>query len=149
MPSSSIADTLARRTLHNGPATTTRVSQPLRRTYVTKRPIIPEGLGNRPYMIAALVGIPVLVYFIIPPRSNNTPTPQPSSTRPPNLDPAAAAKRNNRARSEPGQVKYAHPEHENPEDFKPAFGQLHKQKRVDGPPDGRNHQALADRARTV
>ncbi|KAI0450588.1 hypothetical protein F5B21DRAFT_422564 [Xylaria acuta] len=148
MPSSSTANTLvsssARRALRNGFMTTTRVSQPLRRTYATQRPTLPEGSGNKAFMIAALVGIPALAYFIIPPRSNKS-IPQPAEARAPNLDPAATQR--HRDETEPDQVKYAHPEHKNPEEFKPAFGQLHKQKRVDGPPDGRHHQALTDRAR--
>ncbi|KAI8954831.1 hypothetical protein F4801DRAFT_452293 [Xylaria longipes] len=147
MPSS-IANTLisssARGALRNGLATTTRASQPLRRTYATQRPTLPEGNGNKPYIYAALVGVPVLVYFIIPPRSNK-PRQQPAAARAPNLDPAAHKR--NRDENEADRVKYAHPEHENPEEFKPAFGQLHKPKRVDSPPDGRHHQALTDRAR--
>ncbi|KAI0436707.1 hypothetical protein F4803DRAFT_572016 [Xylaria telfairii] len=148
MPSSSIANTLicssARRALRNRFATTTYVSQLPRRTYATGRPTLPEGSGKKPLMIAALVGIPALAYFIIPPRTNKA-IPQPAEVRAPNLDPAAT--KHHRDENEPDQVKYAHPEHKSPEEFKPAFGQLHKQKRVDSPPDGRNHQALSDRAR--
>ncbi|KAI1756576.1 hypothetical protein F4782DRAFT_272013 [Xylaria castorea] len=145
MPSPPVANTLnsssARGALRNGFVTTTRVSQPLRRKYATQRPTLPGG-NNRPLMIAALVGIPALAYFIIP----SKPIPQQSAeVRAPNLDPAAAKRR--RHENEHDRPRYAHPEHEHPEDYKPEFGQLHKAKRVDGPPDGRNHQSLSDRAR--
>ncbi|KAI1739291.1 hypothetical protein F4680DRAFT_142211 [Xylaria scruposa] len=147
MSSSPIASTFvslsARGVLRNGFVTTARVSQPLRRTYATQRPTLPGG-DNKPLMIAALVGIPALAYFIIPSRSDK-PIPQTTQVRAPNLDPAADARR--RHENESSHAKYAHPEHLHPEEYKPEFGQLHKRKRVDGPPDGRNHQSLSDRAR--
>ncbi|TRX97743.1 hypothetical protein FHL15_001498 [Xylaria flabelliformis] len=147
MSSSSIANTLvsssARGALRNGFATTARVSQPLRRKYATQRPTLPGG-DNKPLMIAALVGIPALAYFIIPSRSDKPITPT-TEVRAPNLDPAAASKR--RHENESDHARYAHPEHLNPEEYKPEFGRLHKAKRVDGPPDNRNHQTLSDRAR--
>ncbi|KAI1131753.1 hypothetical protein F5Y10DRAFT_233015 [Nemania abortiva] len=93
-------------------------------------------------MIAALVGIPAIAYFMIPPRSAPKPAHESGGPRAPNLDPAAAK----RARDET-QRKYVHPEHENPDDYKPRFGEVHKHKRVDTPPDGRHHQSLSDRAR--
>ncbi|TGJ84312.1 hypothetical protein E0Z10_g4470 [Xylaria hypoxylon] len=132
----------ARAVSRNGPATTPRVSQ---RAYATERPTLPQGSGNKPMMIAALVGIPALAYFIIPSRPTK-PAPETAAKRRPNLDPAAPKRIRNE--NEPDEPKYVHPEHENPDEFKPAFGQLHKQKRVDTPPDGKNHQALSDRART-
>ncbi len=92
-------------------------------------------------MIAGLVGVPALVYFMMIP--SGPPKPKAEATRPPNLDPAAARKRS-RDENEP---TYEHPEQKNPEESKPEFGQLHKPKRVDTPPDGRHHQALHDRAR--
>ncbi|KAI1428211.1 hypothetical protein F5Y12DRAFT_711528 [Xylaria sp. FL1777] len=133
----------AREASHNGRATTPGVSQPLHRTYATSRPSLPGSSGgNRQLMFAALVGIPALVYFMIPSRPTK---PTPAAKRAPNLDPAA--RKRERDENEPDSRKYVHPEHENPEEFKPEFGQLHKQKRVDTPPDGRHHQALNDRAR--
>ncbi|KAI0863260.1 hypothetical protein F4860DRAFT_79628 [Xylaria cubensis] len=143
MSSSSIANTLVSSSARGALRNTARVSQPLRRKYATQRPTLPGG-DNKPLMIAALVGIPALAYFIIPSRSDKS-IPQTTEIRRPNLDPAAASKR--RHENESGQAKYAHPEHLNPEEYKPEFGRLHKQKRVDGPPDARNHQTLSDRAR--
>ncbi|KAF2965137.1 hypothetical protein GQX73_g8425 [Xylaria multiplex] len=125
------------------------VSRIPRRSYATSRPTLPEGSGNKPYMIAALVGIPALVYFMIPSR----PAPSGASTaagttRRPNLDPAAAKRaREERELEHHGERKYMHPEHRNPEDYKVPFGQIHKAKRVDEAPDGRNHQSLSERAR--
>ncbi|KAK8121050.1 hypothetical protein PG999_005170 [Apiospora kogelbergensis] len=61
-------------------------------------------------------------------------------------DPAAKARaRKEELAASGGQPKHIHPEHLDPETYKPAFGRQHQRKRVDGPPDGRNHQALNDR----
>ncbi|KAI1365714.1 hypothetical protein F5Y08DRAFT_171149 [Xylaria arbuscula] len=124
----------------NGGAT----SQHLRRTYATQRPVLPEG-GNKPLMIAAIVGIPALAYFMIPSRPAASGQPAAHASKAPNLDPAA--RKRERDANEPHERKYMHPEHKDPETFKPAFGQLHQPKRVDSAPDGRNHQAMSDRAR--
>ncbi|KAI0102225.1 hypothetical protein GGR51DRAFT_562896 [Nemania sp. FL0031] len=119
------------------------ISHPFRRTYVTQRPMLPKGIpNNKPLMIAGLVGIPAIAYMMIPPRAAPKHTRAPGETLAPNLDPAAEK----RAHSEADR-KYVHPEHENPDDYKPRFGEVHKHKRVDTPPDGRNHQSLSDRAR--
>ncbi|KAI0416075.1 hypothetical protein F5X98DRAFT_376055 [Xylaria grammica] len=135
----------ARAASRNGPTVTPRGPQ---RAYATGRPTLPQGGGNnRPLMIAALVGVPVLAYFMIPSRPTKAAggAAAAAGSRPPNLDPAAAKRV--RDENEPEERKYAHPEHKNPEEFKPAFGQLHQQKRVDMPPDGKNHQSLNDRSR--
>ncbi|KAI0483262.1 hypothetical protein GGR56DRAFT_686505 [Xylariaceae sp. FL0804] len=47
----------------------------------------------------------------------------------------------------PGVPRYLHPEHKEPEKFKPPPGVAHPAKRNDGPPDGRNHENLSNRAR--
>ncbi|GAW25175.1 hypothetical protein SAMD00023353_0203020 [Rosellinia necatrix] len=119
------------------------------RISTTARPLLPGSNGNRPLIFAALVGIPALAYYIIPSRAAKSlqqgPDPAVAVSRPPNLDPAADKRRRGRRAEE--QRRYAHPEHEDPAAFKPAFGLPHRHKRVDGPPDGRHHQALSDRAR--
>ncbi|KAI0873455.1 hypothetical protein GGS24DRAFT_463483, partial [Hypoxylon argillaceum] len=83
-----------------------------------------------------------MAYFMMPARPKPASSTA-SASRAPNLDPAA----DKRARDEGVHHKYMHPEHEHPEDFKPRFGEVHKRKRVDMPPDGRHHQSLSDRAR--
>ncbi|KAI0818388.1 hypothetical protein GGR55DRAFT_73152 [Xylaria sp. FL0064] len=151
MPKSPIVRTLiqssARVASRDGRATTSRVSQRLRRTYATD-PGPPPPPGNRPLIIAALIGIPTLVYFMIPSRPVNATAPPRTlqeATQPPNLDPAAVKR--HRDAHEPDEGKYVHPENMNPEEFRPPFGQLHKKKRVDTPPDNKHHQALNDRAK--
>ncbi|KAI0523764.1 hypothetical protein F5B22DRAFT_415648 [Xylaria bambusicola] len=121
-----------------------RVSQHLRRTYATQRPTLPEG-SNKPLMIAAIVGIPALTYFMLPSRPAAAGKPVANPSIRPNLDPAA--RKRDRDSHESDEPKYVHPEHKNPDEFKSAFGQLHQQKRVDSPPDRRHHQALNDKAR--
>lgn len=101
-------------------------------------------------MIASLVSIPALAYFIMPSRPAKPKSVSDEAVRQVNLDPAAAKRarneKNEKSENE-NELRRLHPEHEDPETFRPAFGQIHKQKRVDMPPDGRNHQALHDRAR--
>ncbi|KAI0203927.1 hypothetical protein F4808DRAFT_416294 [Astrocystis sublimbata] len=70
---------------------------------------------------------------------------QSSALTPPDLDPAGRSRQ--RKENEPDQAKYAHPEHIDPETYKPEFGRLHKPKRVDNPPDNQNHRALSEKAR--
>jgi hypothetical protein len=62
----------------------------------------------------------------------------------PQSDPGSRSKAAKEKLAEDGR-RHTHPEHREPEKYKPPFGQLHQNKRVDGPPDGRNHQALNDR----
>lgn len=95
-------------------------------------------------MIAGLVGVPTMAYFLLMPRESGNKNMAPANevhTSAVNLDPAA------RKRAMKDGTVYAHPEMQYPDDFKPAFGQLHQRKRVDGPPDGRHHQAMQDRLR--
>ncbi|KAH8666645.1 hypothetical protein BX600DRAFT_511563 [Xylariales sp. PMI_506] len=47
------------------------------------------------------------------------------------------------------QQRGEHPEDREPDKFKPPFGQLHQRKRVDSPPDGRNHADLNARDRNI
>ncbi|KAI0535815.1 hypothetical protein GGR58DRAFT_503880 [Xylaria digitata] len=123
-----------------------RIPRQPHQTYATWRPTLPEGSGNKPYIIAGLVGIPAVVYFMMPSRPPPS-GPSTATTRRPNLDPAAVKRARDEHEHEHGERKYMHPEHRNPEDFKVPFGQLHKAKRVDEAPDGRNHQSLSGRAR--
>ncbi|KAI1181873.1 hypothetical protein F5B17DRAFT_232770 [Nemania serpens] len=120
-----------------------------RRTYASQRPtpnLSMNKLGNnRGLMIASLLGVPALAYFLIPSRPKSV---SQAATRRPNLDPAAEKRARNETGSDSGRgTDPVHPEDKDPENFKPAFGQVHQQKRVDTPPDGRHHQALHDRAR--
>ncbi|KAI0401036.1 hypothetical protein F4802DRAFT_619208 [Xylaria palmicola] len=156
MSLSLVANTLVRSSARAAPQRVlTRASQGLRRAYATERPTLPEGNGNKPIIIAMLVGVPALAYFIIPSRTSAAQTvgesPAAAAARRPSLDPAAAkrGRDEHEHEHEPDQRgrKYVHPEHEHPETFKPAFGQLHQAKRVDSPPDGRHHQSLSDRVR--
>ncbi|KAI1111361.1 hypothetical protein F5Y14DRAFT_315001 [Nemania sp. NC0429] len=99
-----------------------------RRSYVTQRPLpMSNGGNNRALLIASLVAIPALAYFMIPSR------------------PAKPRVESRETGNDRRHV--VHPEDEDPKNFKPAFGQVHQQKRVDMPPDGRHHQALHDKAR--
>ncbi|KAI1823639.1 hypothetical protein F4861DRAFT_312330 [Xylaria intraflava] len=149
MSSSPIINTLSRSSARvarrNGLTPTPRIPQQAKRTYAADGPPMSQGGRNRPFIIGALVAVPVLAYFLIPPRSEAGQTQ--GQVRRPDLDPAA--KERSRKTQEPSGVgvKYVHPEHMHPEEFKPPFGQLHRPKRVDMPPDGRHHQSLTDRAR--
>ncbi|KAI0173369.1 hypothetical protein GGR52DRAFT_571882 [Hypoxylon sp. FL1284] len=117
-------------------------SIPFRRTYASgHHPPLSQGGRNRPVIIG-LFGLAVPAWAWIY-------TQQTKSMVAPNLpghalDPAerARTKREN-APSEPAHV---HPEHHDP-DLKAPFGVVHKQKRVDDPPDDRNHGALSERNR--
>ncbi|KAI3323391.1 hypothetical protein HD806DRAFT_535218 [Xylariaceae sp. AK1471] len=102
MWSSPTANTFIRsyacRASRNGLAPT-RVSQPLRRTYASERPPLPQdGNNNRPLVIAALVGVSALAYFLIPQRDGK-----------PVAQPGTEVHSTNF-----GQAKYEHPEHKNP-----------------------------------
>ncbi|KAI0966780.1 hypothetical protein F4678DRAFT_266261 [Xylaria arbuscula] len=152
MSSSPIAKTLIRSSARAASRNGGGIPQ-LRRTYATEQPSMPAGnnRGGRPRMLAALLALPVLAYILIPSKpAKQAPSTQAAAaaaTKSPNLDPAA--RKRERAANEPDERKYMYPEHKNPEEFRPAFGQLHKQKRVDTPPDGKHHQALNDRARDL
>lgn len=68
----------------------------------------------------------------------------------PGTDPAGRARASKEElEARDGKLKYEHPEDREPEKFKPAFGQQHERKRVDGAPHGRNHQELHDRQRQI
>ncbi|KAI1259271.1 hypothetical protein F5Y18DRAFT_410270 [Xylariaceae sp. FL1019] len=111
----------------------------------TPRPPLSHGGNNRPIIVGLVAAVPFLAYYIIAP-SRSTANDETTSIRgDPDSDPAA--RKRERAAVEEDGPKYLHPEQKNPEDYKPAFGQRHKVKRVDSPPDERNHQALQDKQR--
>jgi hypothetical protein len=85
------------------------------------------------------VTVPTLGWFAMGPREVST-----QAAANPELDPAARKKA--AKETEDSSPKYIHPEHRDDE-LQAPFGQLHKKKRVDGPPDDRNHQSLNDRQR--
>lgn len=116
--------------------------------------ILPTNLETS--MIASLVGVSALAYFLIPSRSANPKSPTEDAVGHATIDPAGATRardakereREARLAAQPKREGLApHPEHVDQEDSKPAFGRMHQQKRVDMPPDGRHHQSLQDRAR--
>ncbi|KAI0160282.1 hypothetical protein GGR57DRAFT_414562 [Xylariaceae sp. FL1272] len=111
----------------------------------TPRPPLSHGGNNRPIIIGLVAAVPFLAYYIMSPSSTRATTETTAIRGDPDSDPAA--RKRERAAVEEDGPKYLHPETKNPEDFKPAFGQLHKVKRVDSPPDERNHQALQDKQR--
>ncbi|XXG94995.1 hypothetical protein Hte_001255 [Hypoxylon texense] len=120
-----------------------RAQQPLqfRRTYSDKRPPLSHGGNNRTVIIALVaVAIPTLAWFSMRTTKPVAPTNVPSPT----LDPAerTRVKRENA----PDTPQRLHAEQQDPE-LKAPFGALHKAKRVDSPPDERNHQSLSDRSR--
>ncbi|KAI1341344.1 hypothetical protein F5Y15DRAFT_353834 [Xylariaceae sp. FL0016] len=121
--------------------------QSLRRTYADlgNKPPPSQGGSNRNVILGlAFAAVPVLAYLIM--REPAVVAPASSTVADHGLDPAERSRARKEA-GDDGKPKYTHPEHENPEEFKPPFGQQHKRKRVDGPPDDRNHQSLADRQR--
>ncbi|KAI1813317.1 hypothetical protein GGS20DRAFT_489799 [Poronia punctata] len=168
MSSPIVTNNLFRATTRSVP----RVSQPLKRTYATERPNFPgsgniNNNNNRNLLIGASVGLPALAYFMIPSpkpepaisvssESETTMTPSSSTTSPPATPKkqqlsGQANRSHNRKKAEEedehGGPRYLHPEMRDPDKYKPPFGQLHAKKRVDGPPDGRNHQNMSDRQR--
>ncbi|KAF7542035.1 hypothetical protein G7054_g144 [Neopestalotiopsis clavispora] len=123
-----------------------------KRTYATAgKPPLSQGGHNR-NLIIALVGISLPTLYLWQTRNSQ------SAARPVdhpvpavmNSDPAAKARAAKEAKEERGgTVKYEHPEDREPERYKPAFGRQHERKRVDGPPDGRNHAELHERQRQI
>ncbi|KAM0807400.1 hypothetical protein AB5N19_07740 [Seiridium cardinale] len=117
------------------------------------KPPLSHGGSNR-NIIIALVGISLPTLYLWQTRNANThvkplPDGHPTAASP-NTDPAGKARAaKEQAQERDGKVKYEHPEDRDPEKFKPEFGRLHERKRVDGPPDGRNHQELHDRQRQL
>ncbi|KAI1431588.1 hypothetical protein GGR50DRAFT_678803 [Xylaria sp. CBS 124048] len=158
MPSSRILNTLIRSATRiasqNGPKHMTWRPP---RLYSTEGPPMSHGGKNRPLIIAGLLGVPAIAYFMIPPRpgqgvsagagAGTAKKTTADNVKRPGLDPAARSRERKEVDDIGVPAKYAHPEHLDPEEFKPAFGLKHKQKRVDYPPDERHHQAMNDRAR--
>lgn len=66
----------------------------------------------------------------------------PTNVSSPVLDPAEKARM--KRENEVDTPRRVHPEHQDPE-LKAPFGVLHKPKRVDGPPDDRNHGSMSER----
>lgn len=142
----------------------TQQQMPFRRAYSDKRPPLSHGGNNRtvyelhslymnypntpwsfllteqlPSIIALVaVAIPALAWFSMRTTKPVTSTNVPSPT----LNPAERSR--TKRENERDTPQALHAEQEDPE-LKAPFGALHKAKRVDGPPDGRNHQALSDR----
>ncbi|KAI2635421.1 hypothetical protein GGS21DRAFT_81234 [Xylaria nigripes] len=142
--SSTLVKTLTRTAPRTG---TTRVSR-IQHRHATSGPPMSQGGGMRPIIIGALASLPILAYFVIPLRTVEEMVPE-IDTKRPNLDPGGKKRRQKEEGTAPsiGGTKYMHPEHKDPEAFKPGFGIPHKRKRVDEIPDGRHHQTLNDRAR--
>ncbi|KAI4867502.1 hypothetical protein F4820DRAFT_445950 [Hypoxylon rubiginosum] len=117
----------------------TQQQMPFRRAYSDKRPPLSHGGNNRTVIIALVaVAIPALAWFSMRTTKPVTSTNVPSPT----LNPAERSR--TKRENERDTPQALHAEQEDPE-LKAPFGALHKAKRVDGPPDGRNHQALSDR----
>ncbi|KAI1775642.1 hypothetical protein F4818DRAFT_440919 [Hypoxylon cercidicola] len=112
---------------------------PFRRMYTDKRPPLSQAGNNRTVIIALVaVALPTLAWFSMrttkPITSTNVPSPV--------SDPAG--KKRARRENEPDTPQALHPEQQDPE-LKAPFGAVHKPKRVDGPPDDRNHGSLSER----
>ncbi|KAI4604106.1 hypothetical protein KJ359_000234 [Pestalotiopsis sp. 9143b] len=125
-----------------------------KRTYsASGKPPLSHGGYNR-NLIIALVGISLPTLYLWSTRNSAAVSAGlPEGHHSPaelQSDPAARsrlAKEQLEARG--GKVKYEHPEDREPERFKPAFGRQHERKRVDGPPEGRNHAELHERQRNI
>ncbi|KAH9888189.1 hypothetical protein F4778DRAFT_410940 [Xylariomycetidae sp. FL2044] len=124
----------------------TNPARTLRRTYADGHKAPLSQGGNNRGLIIGFVGIavPTIAYLSTRRAAGVDIDPAKMPSAPPALDPAA--KKREKKETEPGTPKYKHPEHEDPE-LQASFGRVHKQKRVDGPPDDRNHQSLQDRQR--
>ncbi|KAK8045268.1 hypothetical protein PG993_005292 [Apiospora rasikravindrae] len=127
------------------------------RTYSSQHKPPPSQGGNNRAIGIALVGLTLPALYLYTSRSASGTHPTAAAVRdleagykPPELDPAGKT-RAKRAETEAndGKPKHMHPEDHHPELFKPEFGRQHMRKRVDGPPDERNHQALNDRNRNI
>ncbi|KAI1496575.1 hypothetical protein F5X99DRAFT_399905 [Biscogniauxia marginata] len=134
--SSSCAAATARRSIVQGQ------QQIQRRCYADSsgRPPLAHGGHNRT-LIFGIVGVtvPALAWFALRDDAE-----QATKVAAPLLDPGLKTREKREA--EPSAPKYKHAEDDDPE-LKAPFGQVHKRKRVDGPPDERNHQSLSDRNR--
>ncbi|ORY62529.1 uncharacterized protein BCR38DRAFT_486799 [Pseudomassariella vexata] len=122
-----------------------------KRPYATQRPPLSHGGSNKPIIIG-LVALTVPATYMAYQRTEvaySTPFPDDPAKipTPPQLDPVARF-RNAKEANANGR-KHLHPEHLEPEVYKPAFGRVHQRKRVDGPPDGRNHKDLNDRNKWI
>ena len=114
-------------------------------------------MGFPIYSSIALAGLTLPALYLYTSRSASGTHPAAAAQRDaevgrqrPDLDPAGDTRAKKEASAAAGgQPKHVHPEHEDPESFKPAFGRQHQRKRVDGPPDGRNHQALSERNQNI
>ncbi|KAK6851277.1 hypothetical protein PG990_007828 [Apiospora arundinis] len=127
------------------------------RTYSTTHKPAPSQGGNNRFIALGLIGLTLPALYLYTSRSASGTHPTAAVQRDAeagykrsHLDPADKA----RARKEEiaaagGQPKHMHPEDEDPATYKPGFGRQHQRKRVDGPPDGRNHQALNDRNQNI
>ncbi|KAI1847639.1 hypothetical protein JX265_000877 [Neoarthrinium moseri] len=119
------------------------------RSYSSANPPPAQGGANRT-LILGLVAVTVPAVYLLSTR-NAKAQEKPAAEKthaPPQVhpDPAERARlAKEKLAANDGKVKYEHPEHLEPDKYKPAFGRVHERKRVDGPPDGRNHQELHDR----
>ncbi|KAI1333244.1 hypothetical protein F5Y16DRAFT_355221 [Xylariaceae sp. FL0255] len=105
------------------------------------RPPLSTGGANQPIIIGLLVGIPVLALLVFSSgRRRVEDAKRADPPPPPDSDPAGTA-RVRKADAEGSRFRDRHPEHEHPDEYRPPFGQLHKAKRNDEPPDERNHQS--------
>ncbi|KAK8116093.1 hypothetical protein PG984_012595 [Apiospora sp. TS-2023a] len=125
------------------------------RTYATSDKPPPSQGGNNRTIGTALVGLTLPALYLYTSRSDSGTHPtaaaaQDAGYKRPDLDPAAKARaRKEETLANGGQPKHMHPEDHDPAAFKPEFGRQHQRKRVDGPPDGRNHKDLNDRNRNI
>ncbi|KAK7942839.1 uncharacterized protein PG986_011952 [Apiospora aurea] len=127
------------------------------RTYSSQHKPPPSQGGNNRAIGIALIGLTLPALYLYTSRSASGTHPTAAAQRDieagykrPDLDPAGkvrATKEETAANG--GQSKHMHPEDRDPETFKPPFGLQHPRKRVDGPPEERNHQALNDRNRNI
>ncbi|KAI0017665.1 hypothetical protein F4780DRAFT_584215 [Xylariomycetidae sp. FL0641] len=147
------ASASSRLTMQNG------FRQQSRRAYSDGRPPLPQGGNTRPiqglspththvhpgsFLALVAVTIPALAWYTLGGGAAKAGQPASDGRPPAALNPAERMRQ--RRADEPDAPKYKHPEHEDPK-FRARFGEPHAQKRVDSPPDGRNHQALQDRNR--
>ncbi|KAK8069700.1 hypothetical protein PG994_006316 [Apiospora phragmitis] len=127
------------------------------RTYSSQHKPPPSQGGNNRAIGIALIGVTLPALYLYSSRSASGTHATAAAQRDteagyqrPDLDPAGKTRASKEAlEAAGGQRKHTHPEHLDPETFKPAFGRQHQRKRVDGPPDGRNHQALNERNQNI
>ncbi|KAK7931411.1 hypothetical protein PG985_002123 [Apiospora marii] len=126
------------------------------RTYATMDKPPPSQGGNNRAIGLALVGLTLPALYLYSSRSASGTHPtaaaaaQTAASARPDLDPAGKTRaKKEESAANGGQPKHMHPEDHDPAAFKPGFGRQHERKRVDGPPDARNHQELNDRNRNI